>query len=121
MLTAITMSSRALGRTEMANLLGRVHNSAPYHAFALLGLAGFVFGWLILGIALWRSRLVPRAAAAAIPVFIVLEFIVSAAVPRASLVGVLCFAAALYTIARRLDVRPATRTVPSPTADPVAT
>jgi hypothetical protein len=44
----------------MAALLRRFHNTTPSHLFALLGIAGFVLGWALFAVALWRTQLVSR-------------------------------------------------------------
>jgi hypothetical protein len=48
--------------------------SSPVMLFSLIGLAGTVFGLLVLAVALWRSGLVPRWVPGLIVAFVVLEF-----------------------------------------------
>jgi len=63
------------GRFDLKALADKVDNLsiAPAIAILLLFLPGAILGILTMSVALWRSRAVPRAAAALLPIFIVVD------------------------------------------------
>ena len=72
-LVYVTMASDEANRAAYAGLMQQVEES-PVMVFAAMGLLGTVLGLLLLGVALWRSRLVPRWIPAALWVMLVVEF-----------------------------------------------
>lgn len=81
-------------RDAYASLMQQVEGS-PVMVFAALGLLGTVLGLLLLGVSLWRSRLVARWVPVALWAFLVVEFVGTNLSSYASpLSGVLFVAAA---------------------------
>lgn len=93
LLTEALMAGDVAHRAAFADFVGRLDQS-PVMLFSLVGLAGTVVGLLLLGIALWRSHLVPRWVPVVLWVFLVVEFVGSAISPQASYLSSLCGLAA---------------------------
>jgi hypothetical protein len=94
----LLMAADPSRRAAYAHLYARVESS-PVMLFALVGLAGTVLGLLLLGVALFRSRVVPRWVPVLVWVFLVLEFAGSGVSRYASYAGSLCLAAAFLSLA----------------------
>jgi hypothetical protein len=73
--------------------------SSPVMLCSVVGLAGTVFGLLLLGIGLFRSRVVPVWVGPVIWAFLVVEFVGSAVSGYASYLSVLLLGAAFFAIA----------------------
>lgn len=85
-------------RAVQAELFDRIQNS-PVMLFSVIGLAGTVLGLLLLGIGLYRSRVVPVWVGPAVWAFLVVEFVGTALSSYASYLSVLLLGAAFYAIA----------------------
>ncbi len=97
-LVYLTMASDPAHRATYAVLMKQVESS-PAMLFAALGLAGTVLGVLLLGVALWRSRVAPRWIPVALWVFLVVEFAGSNLSRYASAVSGLVFLASFAALA----------------------
>jgi hypothetical protein len=85
-------------RAVHAELSDRIQNS-PVMLFSILGLGGTVFGLLLLGIGIFRSRTGPIWVGPAIGAFLVVEFVGAAFSSYASYLSVLLLGAAFFAIA----------------------
>ena len=89
----LLMATDASHRREFAALYARIESS-PVMLFAVLGLAGTVFGLLLMAVALFRTRVVPLWVPGLLVAFLVLEFAGSAVSSYASeLAGACCLVA----------------------------
>ncbi len=102
----------------MADLLGSME-SGPAIPFMAMGLLGTVLGLLLLGIALFRTRLVPRYVPLALWAFLVVEFVGASLSEWASPAAGALYLVALGGIAVQL-VAPAQRGEVDESAEPVA-
>ncbi len=100
-LTYVALASDAAHRATLAAVVTRVEDG-PAKLFMAMGLLGTVLGLLTLGIALFRSRAVPRWIPIALWVFIVLEFALSNISTWASLASGVIYLAAFAGIAVQL-------------------
>jgi hypothetical protein len=92
-MTYLLMATDAEHRSEFGALYARIESS-PVMLMALLGLAGTVFGLLLMAIALVRTRVVPLWVPGLLVAFLVLEFAGSAVSCYASeLAGACCLIA----------------------------
>lgn len=73
-LVYVTMAADPQHRTTYAQLMKQVEGS-PTMLFAAMGLLGTVLGVVLLGVALWRSRLVARWIPVTLWAFVVVEFV----------------------------------------------
>ena len=101
MLLTLEMAVEEADRAQMAALLDRFEGSVSM-VFAAAGLLGTVLGTLLLAIALWRTRVMPRWIPAALVGFLVLEFAASSASRWASVAAGLLYLAALATLGFRV-------------------
>jgi hypothetical protein len=85
-------------RAIQADLYDHIQNS-PLMLFSILGLGGTVFGLLLLGIGIFRSRTGPIWVGPAIWAFLVVEFVGTAFSSYASYLSVLLLGAAFFAIA----------------------
>jgi hypothetical protein len=69
------VNQSGLDRTEMAKLLDKADGSASGAAFFILFLVGIVLGLLLLALAMWRRKVAPPWAAAAIVATAVVGFL----------------------------------------------
>ena len=117
-LTYLVMARDEARREEYAALMDAILES-PVMIVAMLGLAGFVLGLLLLGIGLFRARVGARWIGPAIWAFLLLEFVGSNLSDYASYLAVLLFGAAFLAVA--VELRSASdvdhRTVPVPLDD----
>jgi len=98
----LTMARDEAHRSVYAGLMTRLQDS-PVMLFSAVGLLGTVFGLLLLGIGLFRSRTGPVWVGPAIWAFLVVEFVGSAVSGYASYLSVLLLAAAFFALAGVLD------------------
>ena len=103
-LTYLVMARDQARREDYAALMDAILDS-PVMIVAILGLAGFVLGLLLLGIGLFRSRIAARWVGPALWAFLLLEFVGSNWSDNASYVSVLLFGAAFVAVA--LEIREA--------------
>jgi hypothetical protein len=99
----LAMSSDAANRAALADVVPRVE-SGPAVIFMASGMLGTVFGLVLLGIALFRSQVVPRWIPGALWAFIVTEFALTNfsewAPPAAGLLYVAAFAGIAVQLVR---------------------
>lgn len=88
-------------RATMGEALTRVE-AGPAKLFMAMGLLGTVLGLVVVGVALFRSRAVPRWIPVSLWVFVVLEFALSNLAAWASLASGLVYLAAFAGIAAQL-------------------
>ena len=100
-LAYLAMSSDAADRAALAEVVTRVE-SGPAVIFMAAGLLGTVLGLVLLGIALFRSRVVPRWIPVALWAFIVTEFVLTNLSAWASPAAGLLYVAAFTGIAVQL-------------------
>ena len=105
-LVYVTMAADAANRGTYAGLMKGVEGS-PVMLFAAMGLLGTVLGLLLLGAALWRSRLVARWIPVAVWVFLLVEFVGGNLSSYASAVSGVLFVAVCLGLAVRLAASPA--------------
>ncbi len=109
-LTWLAMSADAANREALAGVVTRVE-SGPAVVFMAAGLLGTVLGLLLLGVALFRSRAVPRWVPVALWAFLATEFVLSNltawAAPLAGLLYLAAFVALAAAVLRDGDVTPA--------------
>ena len=75
MLVTVLMARDAADRPVMAELLESIESSPLLIPFMAAGLLGTALGLLLLGVALWRSRVVPRWVPLVLWAFLVVEFV----------------------------------------------
>jgi len=100
-LAYLAMSSDAANRAAFANVVTGVE-SGPAVIFMAAGLLGTVIGLVLLGLALFRSRVVPRWIPVALWLFIVTEFVLTNVSDWASPAAALLYVAAFTGIAVQL-------------------
>jgi Domain of unknown function (DUF4386) len=100
-LAYLTMSSDAANRPTFADVVTRVE-SGPAAIFMAAGLLGTVIGLVLLGIALFRSRVVPRWIPIALWLFVFTEFLLTSVSDWASPAAALLYVAAFTGIAVQL-------------------
>ncbi len=109
-LAQIALAGDAAHRAAMAAAVTR-YESGPAVAFMAMGLLGTVLGLVVLGIALFRSRAVPRWIPIAMWLFVVSEFALSNltawASPAASLIYLSAFVALAAQLLRESSHEPA--------------
>lgn len=98
----LTVADPRFSGADPAQIYDAMRNAWPFLMFSGLPTLFFLFGWILLCIALWRSRAMPRLVPVGILVAFVLDFGVGAAVPAGSVVAGLVFLAATGTIAYRI-------------------
>lgn len=101
-MTYVMMARDESHRGVYADLMTRIQDS-PVMLFSAAGLLGTVFGLLLLGIGLFRTRTGPVWVGPAIWAFLVVEFVGSAVSSYASYLSVLLLAAAFFALAGLLD------------------
>ena len=104
-MTYLLMATDVDHRSELGALYARIESS-PVMLMALLGLAGTVFGLLLMAIALFRTRVVPLWVPGLLVAFLVLEFAGSAVSSYASELAGACFLVASVTLAVHLHRMP---------------
>lgn len=97
-LVYVTMASDEANRAAYASLVQRVEES-PVMVFAAMGLLGTVLGLLLLGVSLWRSRLVARWIPVTLWLFLVVEFAAGGLSDYASAVSGVLFVIAASALA----------------------
>ncbi len=97
-LTWLAMSADSGNREALAEVVTRVE-SGPAVVFMAAGLLGTVLGLLLLGVALFRSRVVPRWVPVALWAFLVTEFALTNLTVWASPLAGLLYLAALGALA----------------------
>ena len=90
----------------MTTLLERTQDSSGFIIFALKGLAGFLLGFIILAVGLWRARLASGWVTTLIVVSLVLEFIASNFIAYAGVVAGVLFASGLGWIGLKVLTMP---------------
>jgi hypothetical protein len=88
--------------------------SSPLVAFMAMGLVGTVLGLLLLAIGLWRTRAVPTWIPAALGLFLVTEFVVSAITDWAAYASSVLYLAAFTGLVVAVWQRPAVTVEPAP-------
>jgi hypothetical protein len=91
-LVVLQMVGGGADRGQMIALLERMQESSSFIVFALMGLGGFLLGFIVLAVGLWRARVAPGWVTALIIVSFVLEFIVSNFIDYAGVVAGALFA-----------------------------
>lgn len=104
-LAEVLMARDAAHRDTYAALL-RTVQSSPVMLVSLAGLVGTVLGLLLLGIGLFRTRTGPIWVGPAIWAFLLVEFVGSSVVPKASYLSTLLFGAAFVALAGTVSGRP---------------
>lgn len=102
MIVTVLMSRDVADRAVMAELLEAIENSALLVPFMAAGLVGTVLGVLLLGVALWRSRTVPRWVPVVLWMFLVVEFVGANLSEDATSVSSLCLVLAFGALAHRV-------------------
>lgn len=115
MLVTVLMARDSAHRAVHAGLLEQIESTPALMVFAAAGLLGTVLAFLLLGIGLWRSRVVPRWVAAALLAFLVVEFVGTAFTELAGYLGLSCLVVAFGALA--LHVWRAPLEVPRPSPD----
>jgi hypothetical protein len=100
-LSYLALAADSGHREVLGHVVTRVE-AGPVQPFMAIGLIGTVLGLVLLGVALFRSRVVPRWIPVALWVFVVLEFALSNIAAWASLVAGLVYLAACTGIAVQL-------------------
>jgi hypothetical protein len=90
-LVVVQMAEGAADQGQMIALYNRFLESPGFIIFALMGLAGFFLGFIILPIGLWRAGVVPGWMAALIILSLMLEFIATNFIDYASIVASVLF------------------------------
>ena len=75
MIVTVLMARDVADRAVMADLLETIELTGLLVPFMAAGLLGTVLGTLLLGVALWRSRVVPRWVPVVLWAFLVVEFV----------------------------------------------
>jgi hypothetical protein len=104
MLVSVLMAQDVANRAAYSELLEAVEYSALFVPFMAAGLLGTVLGTLLLGVALWRSRVVPRWVPLVLWAFLVVEFVGSNLSDQARYVSSVCLLFGFGAVARRLWV-----------------
>ncbi|TXL56606.1 DUF4386 family protein [Aeromicrobium terrae] len=104
-LTYVVMASHPDDRAQYATLVDRIE-STPIMLFAMLGLVGTVLGMLLLSIALFRTRVVPRWMPVVVWLFIVVEFVGTGLSDSASYLSAVLVVLAFGAIAREIHRTP---------------
>ncbi len=108
-LAYLAMSGDAANREAMGEVVTRIE-AGPAALFMAMGLLGTVLGLVFLGVALFRSRVVPRWVPLALWVFLVMEFVAGNftewAAPAAGLLYVAAFAGIAVRLAQADAVAP---------------
>ena len=102
-LSQLAMATDAANREAMGEVVIRIE-SGPAVVFMAAGLIGTVLGLLLLGVALFRSREVPRWIPVAMWLFLVMEFVGAGLTEWASPAAGLLYLAAFSGIAREIAV-----------------
>lgn len=97
-LVYVVMAADEGNRAAYASLVQQVEES-PVMLFAAVGLVGTVLGLLLLGVSLWRSRLVARWIPATLWLFLVVEFAAGGLSDYAAVVSVVLYVVATGAIA----------------------
>jgi hypothetical protein len=105
-LVVLQMVGAEADRGQMTALLERTQDSSSFIIFALMGLAGFLLGFIILAVGLWRARVAPGWVPALIVVSFVLEFIASNFIDYAGVVAGVLFASGLGWIGLKVLTMP---------------
>ncbi len=100
-LSQLAMADDAANREAMGEVITRIE-SGPAVVFMAAGLLGTVLGLVLLGVALFRSRVVPRWIPVALWLFLVMEFVGSGLTEWASPAAGLLYLAAFTGIARQI-------------------
>jgi hypothetical protein len=101
-LVYLTMASDSENRQLFASVWEQMESS-PVMLVAMLGFGGTVLTLILLSVALFRSRTVPRWVPALIWAFLLLEFFGSAMTSFASYAAALCLLVAFGAIARHVQ------------------
>ena len=107
MLSQTVMAEDPSNRAVYAGLLEDLEGAPVLIPFMLLGLAGFVFGLLLLSIAWWRSGTNPRWVALLLWAFLLVEFVGVNVSEWATYLSGLLYAVALPVAAVRIAQSPA--------------
>lgn len=110
-LTWLALAADADGRAVLAPVVTRVE-SGPAVVFMAAGLIGTVLGLLVLGIALFRSQVVPRWVPVALWAFLVTEFALTNLTDWAAPLAALLYLAAFVGLAGAF-LRPVSPAAPS--------
>lgn len=102
MLVTVLMARDAADRPVMAQLLESIEASALLVPFMAAGLLGTLVGTVLLGVALWRSRAVPRWVPLVLWAFLVVEFVGSNLSEHATYLSSLCLLLAFGAVAQQL-------------------
>lgn len=102
MLVTVLMARDVADRAVMAQLLEEIERSALLVPFMAAGLLGTVLGTVFLGVALWRSRVVPRWVPLVLWAFLVVEFVGSNLSDYATYLSSLCLLLAFGGLAQQL-------------------
>jgi hypothetical protein len=100
-LSQLALAADAANREAMGEVITRIE-SGPAIVFMAMGLLGTVLGLVLLGVALFRSRAVPRWIPVALWLFLVMEFVGSGLTEWASPAAGLLYLAAFTGIARHI-------------------
>ena len=102
MLVTVLMARDVADRPVMAELLETIESSPLLIPFMAAGLLGTVLGLLLLGVALWRSRVVPRWVPLVLWAFLVVEFVGSNLSEYATYLSSVCLLLSFGALAQRL-------------------
>ena len=102
MLVGVLMARDVSDRAVMADLLESIESSPLLIPFMAAGLLGTVLGLLLLGVALWRSRVVPRWVPLVLWAFLVVEFVGVNLSDYATYVAGVCLLLAFGALAHRV-------------------
>jgi hypothetical protein len=102
MIVTVLMARDVADRAVMADLLKTIEFSGLLVPFMAAGLLGTVLGTLLLGVALWRSRAVPRWVPLVLWAFLVVEFVGSNLSDYAAYLSALCLLLAFGALAHRV-------------------
>jgi len=102
MLVGVLMAQDVADRPVMAELLETIESSPLLVPFMAAGLLGTVLGLLLLGVALWRSRVVARWVPLVLWAFLVVEFVGSNLSEYAAYLSSVCLLLAFGALAQRL-------------------
>ncbi len=102
MIVTVLMARDVADRTVMADLLETIELTGLLVPFMAAGLLGTVLGTLLLGVALWRSRVVPRWVPVVLWGFLAVEFVGSNLSDQATYLSSLCLLLAFGALAHRL-------------------
>lgn len=101
MLVGVLMARDVADRAVMADLFESMESTALLIPFMAAGLLGTVLGTLLLGVALWRSRVVARWVPLVLWAFLVVEFVGTNLSEYATYVSALCLLLAFGALAHR--------------------